>query len=96
MAQQEVNLASKQASPALEDFISQILDFELFEFLGLIFQISPTYSIFYKNRSLTVRHSDINLLTFIVARPIRHKGDGKEKERFYRDDYLIYRKNILS
>ena len=32
------------------------LDFELFEFLELIFQISPKNSIFSKNRSSTVRH----------------------------------------
>ena len=34
----------------MEDFISQSLDFELSEFLELIFQISPTNSIFSKSK----------------------------------------------
>ena len=53
-----------------EDFTSQSLDFELFEFLELIFQISPTYSIFYKNRSPTVRHSAINSLHSLWPEPL--------------------------
>ncbi len=57
------------------------LDFELFEFLELIFQISPTYSIFYKNRSPTVRHSAISSLCSLWSEPLGIRGGryGRDK-----------------
>ena len=71
---------------------TQSLDCELFEFLGLIFQISPTIR-FFQNRSPTVRHSAINSLRSLWPDPLDIRGKrmrclyyvrykGKENEVF--------------